>query len=354
MSNDKALPALFSLLAAVIIAASVHAGMEQWNEEDVSVENITLRCAIVPSPLSGHYTGLTVGQNYEMLEDYARSRKDTLLSIVLAESASAYIDSLKLGSVDILVLPDDESAQTDSILVSRSIEEATVWATSLSRPEINADIDLWMEGYMATDEYQARRDVFLLRYSPSRRAANGRLTPDISPYDELVRKYAGELGWDWRLLSAIIYQESKFHIEASSYRGATGLMQMRPFTARRYGVTDLLNPEENIKAGTAFLGRLKNIFSQYTEEDDELQKFVLAAYNAGEGRIMDCINYADLRKFDSSLWDNIVTIIPHMRDSSILQVDTVKHGIFQGYETINYVETVMDLYEDFKIICPQK
>ena len=74
-----------------------------------------------------------------------------------------------------------------------------------------------------------------------------------------------------------------------------------PSTAAKMGYTDLFNPEESIKAGTEYLLLLQNMFRGKAADKNELYKFTLAAYNAGEGRIMDCIRYAESVGADSQL-----------------------------------------------------
>ena len=96
-----------------------------------------------------------------------------------------------------------------------------------------------------------------------------------------------------------------------------------PQTACRYGVEDLTNPEENLKAGTAHLDRLQRLFRNQGLSQDELIKFTLAAYNAGEGRVMDCRNLAASVKMDNSRWENIVKVIPMMREDDILENENV-------------------------------
>ena len=59
----------------------------------------------------------------------------------------------------------------------------------------------------------------------------------ISRYDEIIKKKAERIGWDWRLLASMIYQESRFNPEAVSWAGAFGLMQLMPGTAENYGIT---------------------------------------------------------------------------------------------------------------------
>jgi membrane-bound lytic murein transglycosylase F len=168
----------------------------------------------------------------------------------------------------------------------------------------------------------------------------------------VIRKYAAELGWDWRMLAAVVYQESKFSINSRSHRGAQGLMQVMPQTAKHYQVEDLLDPDQNLKAGTSHLKRLQRLYIKQDLEPMELIKFTLAAYNAGEGRVADCRSFAAKQQVDSTKWDEIVKIIPLMREDSILEDESVKLGKFQGHETIAYIDNVMALYDAFCRICP--
>ena len=84
----------------------------------------------------------------------------------------------------------------------------------------------------------------------------------------------------------------------------------------------------------------------------EMVKFTLAAYNAGEGRIADCRNFASEKGYDRNSWDEIQKIIPLMREDSILNEPSVKLGKFQGYETITYVDSILKLYDSICAICP--
>ena len=94
------------------------------------------------------------------------------------------------------------------------------------------------------------------------------------------------------------------------------------------------------------------MFSKYDLTQEELIKFTLAAYNAGEGRVLDCRNLAAAKGLDNTRWDEIVKVIPLMRDDSILQEESVKLGKFQGHETIDYIESVMSHYNAICQICP--
>ena len=299
---------------------------------------------------AGH--GLETGMNYELLNRFAEDNRCNI-SIITPAKGENYIDSLKQGKVDIVIahthdLQDDK----DSIEISRMMNSCSAWAISKGSEAKFRDINLWI-GYMsASPEFQAIEKRFSTYGNPIRRAENGVVTRTVSPYDSLFKKYAAELGWDWRMLAAVVYQESKFSINSRSHRGARGLMQVMPSTAEYYGVDDLLNPEKNLKAGTRHLKRLQRMFDDQGMDKKEQIKFTLAAYNAGEGRIADCRRFAQAQSVDRNNWDAIVSIIPLMREDSILEDESVKLGKFQGYETIAYVENIMDLYNAFCTICP--
>ena len=89
-----------------------------------------------------------------------------------------------------------------------------------------------------------------------------RITPfgDISPYDDIIMKYANQYGLDWLFVSSLIYQESKFYAHMSGIGGSYGLMQFMPATASYWGVNIGDSPEQQIKAGCKHLKFLvKNI-----------------------------------------------------------------------------------------------
>ena len=345
---------LFVILAAAAVAASIHVGSLGFDRQaGVSFKGIPLRCAIQLDHSQRHLPGLTVGYNYELLQRFASSMGDSLVSIVNPRKGSSWTDSLLQGKVDIVVLPCTYVPPADSMLLSRPVDSLTVWAVRKDCAAGLAEINEWLGAFLDSEEHEPVRDVFLLRYSPSKRAEWKRGVGHVSPYDSLVTDAAIRLGWDWRLLSALIYQESEFHIELRSRRGAEGLMQMLPSTAAKMGFTDLFNPKESIKAGTEYLLLLQNMFRSKAADKEELCKFTLAAYNAGEGRIMDCIRYAESVGVDSRTWEGVASVIPEIRDEATIQVDSVlRLGTFEGSETIYYVKRVLSLYEDFKVISP--
>lgn len=97
-------------------------------------------------------------------------------------------------------------------------------------------------------------------------------------YDDLIRQQASEKGLSPDLVRAVIQAESGFNPHAISPKGAMGLMQLMPATARELGVSDPFQPEENIRGGVTYLARLLARYDQNVE-------LALAAYNAGPGSV---------------------------------------------------------------------
>lgn len=291
---------------------------------------------------------LVTGYNYHLLEKYASSH-NLKINISLAERYGSGLDSLRKGAADIVVMPCADTIKADSILVSIPVDSMANWLMSHDCKERMKDLNRWIEAYHNSDGYGLTREKFLHTYSPMR---SGR-RDCLSPYDSLIRIHADTLGWDWRMLAAVVWQESRFHIEARSRRGASGLMQMMPQTAQRFDVYDTLDPNLNIMAGARYLGFLQKKFYHYGDNRTERYKYVLAAYNAGEGRIQDCIRYALYCNVDISYWQNIVNIIPKMNEPAENELELLRFGAFKGRETIKYVENVISVYNEFCRIYPE-
>lgn len=100
----------------------------------------------------------------------------------------------------------------------------------------------------------------------------------IKKYDLIISKYNKKYDVSIALIKAVITAESCMNPNAESHKGAQGLMQLMPLTAKHYGVTDRLDPDENIKAGTQYLKFLLKYFNE-----DLLD--AIAAYNAGQGAV---------------------------------------------------------------------
>lgn len=342
--------AIVSLFVICITPLCERGRMLNGAHSDNSLAGRNLTCVIDlgDEMYGGH--GLETGMNYELLCRFAEDNRCNV-SIISSSKGENTLDSLKTEKADI-VISHMHDLISDSISLSRPLNTCSAWAVRNDREDDLRQINIWISHIRASGELDRINSRYSSCANPVKRAENGVTVRSVSPYDDLLKKYAAQLGWDWRMLAAVVYQESKFSINSRSHRGAQGLMQVMPGTAEYYGVDDLLDPEKNLMAGTSHLKRLQRIFSKHGLSGEELVKFTLAAYNAGEGRIIDCRNFAEARQVDNSTWDGIVSVIPLMREDAILEEESVRLGKFQGHETIAYVENIMTLYNAICTICP--
>ena len=121
------------------------------------------------------------------------------------------------------------------------------------------------------DPFQAE-GPFSLAFSAERKALFG------TEYDAIIEKAAKKYDIDASLVSALIRAESNFQPRAVSRKGARGLMQLMPATARRLSVSHPFDPASNVQGGVRYLRELVDRFGNHPE-------LVLAAYNAGEGAV---------------------------------------------------------------------
>jgi membrane-bound lytic murein transglycosylase F len=175
-------------------------------------------------------------------------------------------------------------------------------------------------------------------------------TGNLSPYDDLIRKYSEELGWDWRLLAALIYQESNFDPESKSYRGAVGLMQLMPATAILFGydTVSISKPSTNIAVGVKYLKFLDSRFAVLVPRKEERIKFVLAAYNIGIGHIYDAQLLAKKYGKDMSKWSDVKIFLQYKSQPQYYKDPLVKFGYCKGVQTDAYVTSVLSSYMHYK------
>ena len=139
----------------------------------------------------------------------------------------------------------------------------------------------------------------------------------LKKYSELMQRHAGRIGMDWRLLAAIIFQESQYNIGAESNKSAKGLMQIRDVTAEHYGVPaeSLFDPDTNVLVGTRLLADLLRSFQEEGLDSVNVMRFALASYNSGGGALARRREEAAEAGLDPNNWEDVAEI--YRRTSNI-------------------------------------
>jgi membrane-bound lytic murein transglycosylase F len=216
-------------------------------------------------------------------------------------------------------------------------------------PELKRALNEFVKRMYKSEFY----NVIYLEYFKNRRSvqrlARGRIIDpskgQISPYDELVRKYSDRYGFDWRLVTAQMYQESRFNPKAKSHIGARGLMQLMPRTAKEMGVIDIVDPASSIRGGVKYLDWLRDRFDADLAISDRLW-FTLAAYNAGSGHVQDA------RRLAGQLGHNPDRWFGHTEQAMLLlgkkqYAKKARYGYVNGSEPVNYVRDIKQRFEAY-------
>lgn len=138
-----------------------------------------------------------------------------------------------------------------------------------------------------TDHALVGKEYKLVRKSESARGIGGLVSErrvqyaamDPTTYDRLIKRTAAAHNVDVALVKAVMHAESAFNPNAISPKGASGLMQLMPATAERYGVEDIFDPVQNVQGGVRYLKDLMVMFK-------DNHRLVVAAYNAGENAVL--------------------------------------------------------------------
>ena len=235
-------------------------------------------------------------------------------------------------------------------IISRS--HSVAWAVRKNSPELMQALNDWIEkkqnGSLFDKLYQK---YFIDRRNYLQRIESGFLTSTtgkLCAYDDLLKQYANELNWDWRLLAAQTFQESRFKPDAHSWAGASGLLQLMPATAREYGVKNSLDPADNVQGAVKFLKWLDGFWRERITDDNERLKFVLASYNTGAGHVQDAQRLTEKYGGNPQSWEDVSYWLLQKSTQEYSTDPVVKFGFCRGLEPVNYVSLILERYDRYK------
>jgi len=223
------------------------------------------------------------------------------------------------------------------------------WLIRKDSKELKNFLDQWVKIPDNIDRMDVLHDKYWLR-SPYFAMRRVRIPKGaISPYDHLFKKFAKEIAWDWKLLAAVAYHESKFDSTQVSWAGAMGIMQLMPRTAASFGLNrrTVFNPEKNIEAGVQYIKSLNLTFGRIEDKEERI-KFILAAYNSGPAHIIDAMALAEKYGKNPYIWfNNVEYYVEKKGEPQYYNDPVVKYGRFRGKVTIGYVIKTLDTYHRY-------
>lgn len=324
-----------------------------WGEmsTDNEVENQLLRS---PLDLAGKTVHVCRGSHAVKLLEYLSEGIGDTIYVVECDTLNS-VDLIRLvqeGRIDYTVV-DEYIARMGSYgynnldtKLAVSVDQPIGWAL---RQESDSSLLTAFNNWIARAEQKHLRKVLTRyiqngRYISSRReASNSRL----SDFDDDIRHTAAKIGWDWRLLAALIYQESLFKVDLESEKGAFGLMQLMPSVMKRYEIDYNSTPQQQLDAGGKLITYLDKAWSKSVADSTERVKFVLASYNAGMGHILDAQRLA--RKYGKApdVWDDNVDYFV-LNKSEYVKDTCCKCGYLRGGQTYRFVADIMDRYHHYQ------
>ncbi len=169
-----------------------------------------------------------------------------------------------------------------------------------------------------------------------------RIQARLPKYEAIIREEAKKFGFDWRLIAAVIYQESHFDPNATSYTDVRGLMQVTQDTAREMGIANRLNPQQSIHAGVKYLYRQYRRFEHMTNHEQRI-RFALASYNIGYGHVRDAQRLAQKQGLNPDIWSSMQKTLPLLRKPKYYT--QTRYGYARGTEPVRYVKRIFSYYD---------
>jgi len=329
-------------------------------DKETTPSNIEVRARLISTPaeLAGQRLHMPRTSPYrQRLIELNNELTRDIDVVEVDESSDRLIQRLSEGEIAFTVAAENVAAlktgEYANLIIKPAIgpPQPVVWAVRRNAPQLLAALNQWLA---------AKRKAGLLamlyrKYFLDRRGDNTRwLSPylaaetgTLSAYDDLFREYAKIPGWDWRLVGAQAFQESRFNPRARSWAGAVGLMQIMPATARQLHVNPSDTPRA-VEAACRYLWQFDEYWKQSIVDEHERVKFILASYNVGQGHVQDAVRLAKKNGDDATVWQNVAYWLIRKSKRSVYNDPVVKHGYARGTEPVAYVDQILARFDNYK------
>jgi len=212
------------------------------------------------------------------------------------------------------------------------------WIVRRGEPGLLASVNTFFRGLGASGELarlvqESSGDTRPFAYEESREFQT-HVAELLPRYRAWFEQAAAQNGFDWRLLAAIGYQESKWDPRADSGEGARGVMMLTADTAQAMGIKDRTNPEQSIFAGARYLAQVHEMIPERIPEPDRTW-LTLAAYNVGFGHLEDARIITQSLGKDPDSWAEVRERLPLLAQERWYL--HAKRGYARGWEPVQFV-----------------
>ncbi len=226
------------------------------------------------------------------------------------------------------------------------------WGMGFQSDSLQKEVDLWLAGFKKSGDLKQN----YLDYFDNQRIA-GFLQSEyfsvcgkkLSPFDDIIRVQSKQILWDWRLLASLIYQESNFRAGQISTKSASGLMQLMPETASKFGIDSTATPAMQIAGGVKFLKYLDKQLPDEISNPVERICFVLASYNVGIGRVLAAREKAEKFGQDKNRWNGQVDyyLLHRSQKNPVARPDSID-SFPVDYKMQGFVDDIVSRYYHYR------
>lgn len=291
-----------------------------------------------------------LGLNMEIVPTDGDLITEELIRMVSEGEIDYTIADENIAKIDLRYYPNLD------ISLKLSQEDSIAFGIRKSSPILRDSLNSWLTAKENRSTVGEVRRKYFERKNLSNKAnqdyssLNGN---QLSPYDDIIKRESEKIGWDWRLVAAIIYQESKFETWKESWAGAFGIFQFMPATAEIYGISRNSSAEDQIIAGVRKLNKNYKQWLEVVNDSSECVKFTLATFNAGRAHIDDARALCNVHNLKDSVWhDNVSDMVRNLSKPTYYRNEVVRHGYCRGIETYKYVIEIIQRFEEYKAAFP--
>lgn len=290
-----------------------------------------------------------VGGDILIREDSVAAETEALIRKVATGEIKYTVTDQTLAMVNSLYYPN---LDINTVI---SLPQQIAWAVRKNSPALLKASNAWLAKVKSNSVFQ----VIYNKYFNSPRFLLTTASSDfssqsgnkLSPYDTYLKEGAETLGWDWRLVASVVYQESNFNPAVESWAGAIGLMQVMPETGEFFGISNLRDPVQNIKAGIKFLKFLDDYWTKTVTDPNERIKFVLASYNVGLSHVIDAQKLTRKYGKDPNRWnDHVEYYLLQKSEPKFYRDPVAAAGYCRCNGPVIYVKEVLNRFEEYKAV----
>jgi membrane-bound lytic murein transglycosylase F len=229
-----------------------------------------------------------------------------------------------------------------------AVDQYLGWAVQEGNNELQDRINNFLEQSKKNGVYgkiyeKYYGNVHIFDYVDLKKYHN-RIKTRLPKYKAFIKETANKFEFDWRLIAAMIYQESHFNPLATSFTGVQGLMQVTLDAAQEMGISNRLDPQQSVYAGVKYLKKLYDRWETINAHDRIL--FALASYNIGYGHVKDAQNLARQMNLNPTSWSSLKKTLPLLRIKKYYS--QTKYGYARGTEPVRYITRIKLYYDILK------